>query len=67
MDEKQLIGKIKRKPKDGLIDAFEMFGPLVPLLLGSGNSSPEMWKSASQIHSSNCGSPSINMMSAREA
>jgi len=29
MDEKQLIDKIKRKPRDGLIDAFDLFGPMV--------------------------------------
>jgi RNA polymerase sigma-70 factor (ECF subfamily) len=29
MDERQLISKIKRKPRDGLIDVFEIYGPLV--------------------------------------
>lgn len=29
MDEKLLIDKIKQNPKDGLMDAFELFGPLV--------------------------------------
>lgn len=42
MDERQLIVKIKRKPKDGLIDAFEMYGPLVKAItvkvLGNSNS-----------------------------
>ena len=42
MDEKLLISKIKRKPGDGLIDAFEEFGPLVKAITVKilGNGSP---------------------------
>ncbi|HQD31589.1 MAG: sigma-70 family RNA polymerase sigma factor [Clostridiaceae bacterium] len=42
MDEKLLISKIKRKPRDGLIDAFEEFGPLVKAITVKilGNGSP---------------------------
>ena len=69
MDERQLIVKIKRKPKDGLIDAFEMYGPLVKAITVKvlGNSNSEDVEECISDTFISCGSRSDRMMSKREA